>query len=65
MCVKRRGRRRIVAARHPRPLRLTRERLQRLARGEPALEAALYRRFLVQTAGRVEQLGQQATALAR
>lgn len=45
--------------------RLTRERLQRLAREEPALEAALYRRFLVQLAGRVEQLGQQANALAR
>lgn len=45
--------------------RLTRERLQRIAREEPALEAALYRRFLVQMAGRVEQLGQQANALAR
>lgn len=45
--------------------RLTRERLQRIAQEEPALEAALYRRFLVQMAGRVEQLGQQANALAR
>jgi SulP family sulfate permease len=45
--------------------RLTRERMQLLARDEPALEAALYRRFLVQMAGRVEQLGQQANALAR
>jgi CRP-like cAMP-binding protein len=45
--------------------RLTRERLQRLVREEPALEAALYRRFLVQMAGRLEPLGQQANALAR
>jgi SulP family sulfate permease len=43
---------------------LTRERFERLVRDDPAFEAALYRMFLVQMAGRVEQLGMQASALA-
>ena len=44
---------------------LTRERFEQAAREEPGFEAALYRMFLVQLAGRVEQLGAQASALAR
>lgn len=44
---------------------LTRERFERAAREQPGFEAALYRVFLVQMAGRVEQLGMQASVLAR
>lgn len=46
-------------------LLLSRERLDRLTDETPELAAALYRLFVMQMAGRVEQLSLQANALAR
>ena len=46
-------------------LALSRERLHRLMQESPELALALFRLFVMQMAGRVEQLGMQASALAR
>ncbi|MBU6260400.1 MAG: SLC26A/SulP transporter family protein [Burkholderiales bacterium] len=46
-------------------LRLSKERFDRLARDQPGLAAALYRLFVLQMAGRIEQLSLQNNALAR
>lgn len=46
-------------------LRLSRERFETVSREQPHLAAALYRLVVMQMAGRVEQLGTQAQALAR
>lgn len=46
-------------------LMLSRERLEGLERTDPAAAAALYRLFVVQMAGRIDQLTRQAQALAR
>jgi SulP family sulfate permease len=46
-------------------LLLSRERLDHLMEESPELAAALFRLFVIQMAGRVEQLGMQANVLAR